>query len=84
MPNKKKQKTKNPDQLKELGNKAFMAGKYFEAIDLYSQAIDGSGDKVSAVYLANRANVYLEIKENEKCIDDCKSALEIEPGFVKA
>ena len=36
MPNKKKQKTKNPDQLKELGNKAFMAGKYPEAIELYT------------------------------------------------
>ena len=85
MPNKKKQKTKTPDQLKELGNKAFMAGQYQEAIELYTQAIEGSKDeKGSVIYYSNRANAYLETKDNEKCIEDCKKALEIDPGFVKA
>ena len=39
MNGKKKSKANSPEQIKDLGNKAFAAGKYNEAIDLYSQAI---------------------------------------------
>ena len=77
-------KTLNADQLKDQGNKEFMAGKFDEAIGLYTQAIEMSGDKANVVYFANRANAYLEKGMDQNCIDDCKKALEIDAKFVKA
>ena len=32
----------------------------------------------NAVYYANRANAYLESGMDQKCIDDCKNAIEID------
>ena len=61
-----------------------MAKKFEEAIDLYTQAIEMSGDEGNVVYFANRANAYLEKGMNQNCIDDCKKALEIDAKFVKA
>ena len=61
-----------------------MAGKFEEAIDLYTQAIEMSGNLSNVVYFANRANAYLEKGMDQNCIDDCKKALEIDDKFVKA
>ena len=36
------------------------------------------------IYYCNRANAYLEIGEDNKCIDDCKRSIEIDKTFVKA
>ena len=35
----KQQKTTPAEQLKDKGNRAFLAGKFQEAVDFYSQAI---------------------------------------------
>ena len=59
-----------------------MAGKYDIAVDFYSQAI--SADETNSIYYSNRANAYLELKVFDKCIIDCKKALEINPQMVKA
>ena len=54
------------DQLKEEGNKAFVAGKYGEAVNYYTKAIEQDGD--NAIYYSNRANAYLEAGYYPECI----------------
>ena len=61
-----------------------MAGKFDEAIEFYTQAIEMSGNVAKVVYFSNRANAYLEKGMHQNCIDDCKKALEIDATFVKA
>lgn len=55
-----------------------------EAVNLYSQAIELSQEKPNHVYFANRANAYLELFENQKCVEDCDMAIKIEPSFAKS
>ena len=43
-----------------------------------------STDSPNHVYYANRANAYLESNENKKCIQDCDTAIEIDPKFIKS
>ena len=78
---KKKGSSKNPDSLKDEGNKAFSLGSYNQAIDLYSQAIEL---KQSHIYYSNRANAYIEIGDFSKALIDCDEAIKIEPGYAKA
>ena len=73
-----------PDEHKEIGNKAFAAQNFEEAVNQYSLAIDRSGPQLNHIYFSNRANAYLSLKEYQKCVDDCKQAIQIEPAFVKA
>jgi hypothetical protein len=62
----------NPaDASKDLGNKAFTAGNYEEAVKHYSEAIDISGADASHVYFANRANAHLNLDNFNLCIEDC-------------
>jgi tetratricopeptide (TPR) repeat protein len=49
------------EQLKEEGNLLFVAKKYAEAAEKYSAAIEQ--DPLSAVFYANRAACYLNLKK---------------------
>lgn len=60
-----------------------MSGNYAEAVELYSKAIETSTTP-NCIYFANRANAYLELNENEKCLQDCSEALKIDKTYVKA
>ena len=56
---KKKAKAKdtdNPEAIKELGNKAFLAKDFQEAIKHYTQAIEMTQDAPNHIYFSNRAN----------------------------
>ena len=81
---KKKGTTNTADNLKDQGNKAFVECDFQKAIDLYTQAIDKSKGCPNHIYFANRANVFLEIGENQKAIDDCQLAIQIDKTFIKA
>lgn len=70
--------------MKEAGNKAFMARNYEEAIKCYTIAIEITVEKPNHVYFANRANAQLELQNYEECINDCDSAIEIEPTYQKS
>ena len=52
----------NPETVKELGNKAFLAGDFKEAISQYSNAIQMTEQNPNAIYYSNRANAYLELQ----------------------
>lgn len=76
--------SQKPEDLKEFGNKAFGLGKYEEAIDFYTQAIEATAENPNHVYFANRANSKLEFKDFNGCIEDCDSAIKINAEFHKA
>ena len=75
---------KNPETIKDLGNKAFLQANYQEAIDHYTKAIELSGEKPSHIYFSNRANAKLEFRDFSGCIEDCDTAIKIEPTFQKS
>ncbi|KAB5591896.1 Outer membrane translocase receptor tom70 [Ceratobasidium theobromae] len=72
-------------ELKERGNTAYDQRKFEEAIRFYTQAIDMS-PAPQAVYYANRAACYIDMKppNYEKVIEDCTTALNLDPKYVKA
>ena len=85
MPRRKKQVDKNdPEAIKEAGNKAFMAKNFDEAIKCYTVAIEITLEKPNHVYYANRAYAWLELQKYEECIQDCDSAIEIDPNYWKS
>ncbi|GBP70060.1 Protein unc-45 homolog B [Eumeta japonica] len=72
--------------LKNKGNEAFKSEKYDEALSLYSKAISlaEKDSRELAIYLKNRAAVYLKINDYDNAIKDCDRALEIVPEDPKA
>eukprot|EP01017_Pseudomicrothorax_dubius_P031151 TRINITY_DN394_c0_g2_i2.p1 TRINITY_DN394_c0_g2~~TRINITY_DN394_c0_g2_i2.p1 ORF type:complete len:490 (-),score=97.11 TRINITY_DN394_c0_g2_i2:61-1530(-) len=74
------------ERYKDKGNELFKSGKYSEAIDQYSQAIDVSppGSPKSAVYFSNRAFANIKLENYGLAIEDSESALKADSGFVKA
>ncbi len=85
MPKRKKEVNKNdPEAIKAAGNKAFMAKNFSEAIQYYTVAIEITLEKPNHVYYANRANAQLELQNYEECINDCNSAIQIEPSYTKS
>ncbi|KAJ2083283.1 TOM (translocase of outer membrane) complex component [Coemansia sp. RSA 988] len=67
--------------LKSRGNKFFQAKRYERAIELYSHALRF---EKNAVFFSNRAACYAANNDYDKVIEDCASALELEPRYVKA
>lgn len=67
---------------KALGNKAFRDGRYNEAIQLFSAALELRPG--TAVYLGNRAAAYLMARRYPEAVQDSLAALELDPGFSKA
>ncbi|XP_022703777.1 stress-induced-phosphoprotein 1-like isoform X2 [Varroa jacobsoni] len=60
---------------KELGNAAYKQKKFDVAISHYDKAIELDPKEMS--FLNNKAAVFFEQKEWEKCIDQCQKAIEI-------
>ena len=76
--------------VKERGNQFFKdkdyvqaAACYTEAIQLSSAVVDGE-PKERCIYFKNRAACFLKMKEYEKALDDCVSALSIVSSDTKA
>eukprot|EP00884_Botryococcus_braunii_P003465 jgi/Botrbrau1/13119/Bobra.0187s0076.1 len=59
---------------KELGNAAYKARSFDEAIQHYNRAMELDDSDVS--FLLNRAAVYFEINDLDKCIEDCDAAVD--------
>lgn len=73
--------TQAAEEIKVLANDAFKAHKYSQAIDLYSKAIELSGE--NAVYWANRAFAHTKLEEYGSAIQDATKAVEIDPRYSK-
>lgn len=70
------------EQLKEQGNRYFLAKNFTEAIESYTKAIVRNPD--IATYYTNRALCYLRLKQWEQAHDDCNRSLEIMACSFKA
>ncbi|CAG8483479.1 16020_t:CDS:2, partial [Acaulospora colombiana] len=68
-------------QLKKQGNVEFGQSNYEKAIRLYTQALAFNQDPV---FYNNRAACYYNTHEFLKVIEDCNSALQMNPYYVKA
>jgi DnaJ family protein C protein 7 len=85
---------------KEEANSQFSSGRFTEARNLYTRALsvmigddndstrllmDDMQDKqlIAALY-SNRAATNLNLKEYNACVDDCRSAIAIDPTYTKA
>jgi DnaJ family protein C protein 7 len=74
------------DRMKEDGNAAFKSGRYQEAVDLYSKAleIDASNKLTNSKILQNRAMSSIKLKDYKSAIADCTKALDLDPSYTKA
>uniref|UniRef100_UPI0037E702F0 sperm-associated antigen 1-like n=1 Tax=Semicossyphus pulcher TaxID=241346 RepID=UPI0037E702F0 len=76
-------------RLKNEGNLLFKNGQFADALEKYSQAIQGytdsgidSPEDLSILY-SNRAACYLKDGNSQDCIQDCTRALELQPFSLK-
>lgn len=70
-----KEEEKNPEWLKDKGNKLFATEDYLAAINAYNLAIK-LNNKIPLLYL-NRAACHLKLKNLHKAIEDSSKALEL-------
>eukprot|EP00026_Physarum_polycephalum_P004455 Phypoly_transcript_04474.p1 GENE.Phypoly_transcript_04474~~Phypoly_transcript_04474.p1 ORF type:complete len:222 (+),score=42.48 Phypoly_transcript_04474:22-666(+) len=66
---------------KEEGNKKFKAGQYQQAIQDYTNAI--SYAKNDATMYGNRSAAWMMLKAYKQCVEDCQTALSLDPKFTK-
>ena len=76
-------------QRKTKGNELFAKGKFLEAFDEYTEALeyaplDIAFEKNRAVFYSNRAACCIELGRNEEAILDCNRALELDSRYLKA
>lgn len=71
---------------KEEGNKAFKAGQYAKAVELYTEAlaVDPTNKGTNSKILQNRALCQSKLKQWSKAIEDCDAALKLDPTYTKA
>jgi DnaJ family protein C protein 7 len=74
------------DRMKQDGNAAFKSGKYQDAVDLYSKAleVDSSNKLTNSKILQNRAMASIKLKDFKSAIEDCTKALDLDPSYTKA
>ncbi|XP_077372479.1 dynein axonemal assembly factor 4 [Festucalex cinctus] len=73
---------RNPDWLKDKGNKYFAAGNYLSALNAYNLAIR-LNRKIPALF-SNRAACHLKLRNFHKAIEDSSQALELLTPAVPA
>jgi histone-lysine N-methyltransferase SETD3 len=67
--------------LKDKGNKAFQAGDYTEALDLYSKAI-AEDEKNHALY-SNRSATYVALKRYPEALADAEQCVKLAPEWAR-
>lgn len=67
--------------LPRLGNKAFAAKNYDEAISYYTQAI--KRDPSNHVFFSNRSASYGGLEDWDKAAEDAKECIRLDPTFIK-
>eukprot|EP00753_Platysulcus_tardus_P001127 PLAT11082.1.p1 GENE.PLAT11082.1~~PLAT11082.1.p1 ORF type:complete len:428 (+),score=237.79 PLAT11082.1:31-1314(+) len=73
---------RSADEFKAEGNEAFKAGRYEEAVELYTSAIERDGE--NATYYCNRAGAYSGLGKWEAASKDAKKAVTLRPRYAKA
>mmetsp|Transcript_38982 Transcript_38982/g.110408 ORF Transcript_38982/g.110408 Transcript_38982/m.110408 type:complete len:175 (-) Transcript_38982:490-1014(-) len=72
--------------VKQEGNRLFGEQMFVEAAAKYSEAVEAGppGHPQLAVYYANRAACMLKLDQHQDAVEDCSSALGLQPNYVKA
>uniref|UniRef100_A0A3B4BJ99 Sperm associated antigen 1 n=1 Tax=Periophthalmus magnuspinnatus TaxID=409849 RepID=A0A3B4BJ99_9GOBI len=76
-------------RLKNEGNHLFKHGQFGDAIEKYTQAIEGCAEagvdspEDLCILYSNRAACYLKDGNSTDCIQDCTKALELQPFSLK-
>lgn len=70
------------EELKALGNSAFAAKNYSQAIDYFTQAIEASPTPNHVLFL-NRSAAYASNKDYQKALEDAEKCVNIKPDWAK-
>ncbi|KAG9305252.1 hypothetical protein G9A89_001514 [Geosiphon pyriformis] len=68
--------------IKTQANEKYKAGNYLDAVQLYTDAI--GIDPNNPTYYTNRAAALMMMKKTKIALDDCKTALLLDPSSTKA
>ncbi len=69
-----------PEAYNELGRSYDLIGRYPEAIDVYTKAINGEKDYAEAY--SNRGVAWWKAGNWDKALEDCRKAIEMDPKFA--
>ncbi|KAF2091557.1 TPR-like protein [Saccharata proteae CBS 121410] len=74
------------DRMKEEGNAAFKAGRYQEAVDTYTKAleVDPTNKGTNSKIYQNRATCNIKLKNYQAAVDDSTQALSLDSSYLKA
>ncbi|KAF2194950.1 TPR-like protein [Zopfia rhizophila CBS 207.26] len=74
------------ERMKEDGNVSFKAGRFQEAVDTYTNAleVDPSNKLTNSKILQNRALCNIRLKNYTPALADATRALELDPSYTKA
>ena len=74
------------DRLKEEGNDFFKRGRYQQAIDVYTSAleVDAGNRGTNSKILNNRAMCFSKLKQWTKALEDCDKAIQMDATYTKA
>ena len=69
-------------RLNTEGKNLHEAGKYQEAVEMFTKAIEINGSNPE-IY-CNRGRSHVNIENPHLTVDDCQKALDIDPGYMEA
>jgi tetratricopeptide (TPR) repeat protein len=69
------------DEFKRKGNDAFKAGKYADAVDWYSKALQV--ETVNEMLFSNRAASYTSLGKNAEALADAEMCVKLKPAWIK-
>lgn len=78
--------SKQQEEFKQKGNDLLNAGKYKEAVELYSRALemDLNNRKLNAILYANRGLAHQKSGDHPKAIEDFDKSIELNENYFKA
>lgn len=80
--------SQSAEQWKAKGNDHFAAGKYTQAVECYTKAIQAHTSNPAegniAVYYSNRSAAYFNLKQLSQALDDATKAIAHDKTFLKA
>lgn len=76
------------EQWKAKGNEHFGAGKYSQAVDCYTKAIQAHASSPTegniAIYYSNRSAAYFNLKKLNEALEDATNAIKLDKNYFKA